>query len=192
MAFFIVLEGLDGVGKTTVARALTEDPYYTYLSTPGTELQPLRSAITEGLGESQTARALFYAATVQAEGERAAILLQQGKSVVMDRYSASTIAYAKARGVEIDLDATLSKVIKPDLTILLTLDEQERQRRLAQRGTTAEDQETLQPEFRQKVLTELRQRCDVEIDLTGCDEWKACFYTLLQFNAFLSTNRSPA
>ncbi len=173
MPSFIVLEALDGVGKTTLAKNLAEHHGGTFLTTPGKELQPLRADIIKGLGESQTARALFYAATVQAEGERAAILRQQGKSVVMDRYSASTIAYAKARGVNTDLEAALSQVVKPDLTILLTLDEQERQKRLLERGTTAEDLETLQPQFRQQVMAGLRQRCDIELDVTGLDQQQA-------------------
>ncbi|MGB1091413.1 MAG: dTMP kinase [Oceanobacter sp.] len=173
MPYFIVLEALDGVGKTTLAKNLAEHYGCTFLTTPGKELQPLRGDIIKGLGESQTARALFYAATVQAEGERAASLCQQGQSVVMDRYSASTIAYAKARGVTANLDVALSHAIKPDFTILLTLDEQERQKRLAERGTTAEDLETLQPEFRQQVMEELHQRCDRELDLTGFDERRA-------------------
>ncbi|WP_028292695.1 AAA family ATPase [Oceanobacter kriegii] len=173
MSSFIVLEALDGVGKTTLAKNLSEHHSYKFLTTPGKELQPLRADIINGLGKSQTARALFYAATVQAEGERAASLCSQGQSVVMDRYSASTIAYAKARGVNTDLEAALSQAVKPDLTILLTLDEQERQQRLRQRGTTAEDLETLQPVFRQQVMAGLRQRCDIELDVSGLDQQQA-------------------
>ncbi len=173
MPSFIVLEALDGVGKTTLAKNLAEHHGYTFLTTPGKLLQPLRGDIIKGLGESQTARSLFYAATVQAEGERAASLCQQGQSVVMDRYSASTIAYAKARGVTADLESALSQVVKPDLTILLTLDEQERQQRLHQRGTTAEDLETLQPKFHQQVMAGLRQCCDIELDVSGLNEPKA-------------------
>ncbi|WP_221796221.1 dTMP kinase [Oceanobacter mangrovi] len=173
MPSFIVLEALDGVGKTTLAKNLAEHYGYTFLTTPGKELQPLRGDIIKGLGDSQTARALFYAATVQSEGERAGILRHQGQSVVMDRYRASTIAYAKARGVTADVESALSQAVKPDLTILLTLDEQERQMRLGQRGTTAEDLETLQPGFRQQVMSGLRQHCDIELDVSGLNEPQA-------------------
>ena len=167
MPSFIVLEALDGVGKTTLARNLAAHHGFTLMTTPGKELQPIRSNIIGELGSSETARALFYAATVQAEGEKAERLCHQGQNVVMDRYQASTIAYAKARGVTVNMDQALAAAIPPTLTILLTLDEEERQRRLYKRGVTAEDLETLMPEFRQAVLDELRRRCDIEIDLTG-------------------------
>jgi len=173
MPYFIVLEGLDGVGKSTLARRLANECGYQLMTTPGTQLLPIRSDIISGLGSSQTARALFYAATVQAEGEKARALNKQGKTVVMDRYRASTIAYAQERGVTLDLNAVLSQAVKPHLSILLTLDETERQHRLKQRGTTAEDIETLNPEFREGVMSRLKAMCDIELDLTGADEEEA-------------------
>ena len=173
MAFFIVLEALDGVGKTTLVKNLVENYGYKALDTPGIELKPFQQQILTGLGESQTARALFYAATVQAEGQKAMSLRRSGQCVVMDRYSASTIAYAKARGVTLELDTVLSQAAKPDLTILLTLNEQERRERLKYRGTNKEDLETLDDDFRQQVLIELRQRSDAELNLSGNSEQEA-------------------
>lgn len=173
MPYFIVLEGLDGVGKSTLARRLADECGYQLMTTPGEDILPMRSDIMNGLGSSQTARALFYAATVQAEGEKARACTKQGRTVLMDRYRASTIAYAHERGVTIDLNAVLSQAVKPHLSILLTLDETERQQRLHKRGTTAEDIETLNPEFREGVLTSLKAMCDIEIDLTGADEDEA-------------------
>ena len=173
MPYFIVLEGLDGVGKSTLARRLANECGYQLMTTPGAQLLPIRSDIISGLGNSQTARALFYAATVQAEGEKARAFNKQGKTVVMDRYRASTIAYAHERGVTLDLNAVLSQAVKPHLSILLTLDETERQNRLSRRGTTAEDIETLNPEFRGGVTSRLKSMCDIELDLTGADEDEA-------------------
>ena len=173
MPYFIVLEGLDGVGKSTLVRRLANERGYQLMTTPGSELLPIRSDIISGVGNSQTARALFYAATVQAEGEKAHAFNKQGKTVVMDRYRASTIAYAHERGVTLNLDVVLSQAVKPHLSILLTLDETERQHRLKQRGTTAEDIETLNPEFRDAVISRLKSMCDIELDLTGADEEEA-------------------
>jgi dTMP kinase len=173
MPYFIVLEGLDGVGKSTLARRLAESGEYQLMTTPGADLLPMRSDIMNGLGSSQTARALFYAATVQAEGEKARACNKQGRTVVMDRYSASTIAYAQQRGVTLDLTSILSQAYQPHLSILLTLDEDERQQRLYTRGTTAEDIETLNPDFRTGVLTRLQSLCDIELDLTKANEEEA-------------------
>lgn len=189
MPYFIVLEGLDGVGKSTLARRLANECGYQLMTTPGTQLLPIRSDIINGLGNSQTARALFYAATVQAEGEKVRAFNKQGITVVMDRYRASTIAYGHERGVTLDLNAVLSQAVKPHLSILLTLDETERQHRLSQRGTTAEDLETLNPEFREGVIHRLKAMCDIELDLTGADENEAVLLVRQCINRHLILNR---
>ncbi|WP_276667332.1 dTMP kinase [Thalassolituus oleivorans] len=173
MPFFIVLEGLDGVGKSTLARRLAESEEYQLMTTPGAELLPIRAEIVNGLGSSQTAKALFYAATVQAEGEKVRAFNKNGRAVIMDRYRASTIAYAQQRGVTLDLTSILCQAYQPHLSILLTLDEDERQQRLHSRGTTAEDIETLNPDFRTGVLTRLQSLCDIELDLTEANEEEA-------------------
>ncbi|MCT7358260.1 dTMP kinase [Thalassolituus pacificus] len=173
MPFFIVLEGLDGVGKSTIARRYAQQYGYQLMTTPGKELLPIRTDIINGLGSSETAKALFYAATVQAEGEKAYKLTESGENILMDRYRASTIAYAQQRGVTLDLSAVLSQAPRPHLSILLVLDEQQRQYRLQQRGTTAEDLETLSPDFRAGVLTRLQAECDATLDLTGATEEEA-------------------
>ena len=84
MPYFIVLEGLDGVGKSTLVRRLAHECGYQRMTTPGADILPMRSDIMDRLGSSQTARALFYAATVQAEGEKALAFNKQGKTIVMD------------------------------------------------------------------------------------------------------------
>ena len=174
MTCFIVLEALDGVGKTTLARNLAEQYSFAAMSTPGVELKPIRESILDGLGENQTARALFYCATVAAEGKKARGVADSGQAVVMDRYIASTIAYAQARGVTADLDALIPAMEKPDLCILLTLDEEERIKRMQSREEfTEEDSETLDSSFRETVLAELKRQSDVIVDLTGYDESNA-------------------
>lgn len=167
MPFFIVLEGLDGVGKSTLAQRYAQQYGYQLMTTPGRELLPIRSDIISSLGDSETAKALFYAATVQAEGEKARSLVESGGNILMDRYRASTIAYAQQRGVTLDLSAVMSQALRPHLSILLLLSEQARQQRLQQRGTTAEDLETLNPDFRAGVMAQLEAECDVTLEITG-------------------------
>src|SRR6185436_3923538 len=104
------------------------------MNTPGNALRPVVGTILDGLGENQEARCLFYAATVLAAGSRARREADAGRIVVMDSYWLSTIAYARARGVTVDFAEIETIVPKPDLTVLLTLDEVERQRRLRARG----------------------------------------------------------
>lgn len=171
---FIVLEGLDATGKTTVARALAERLGGRALDTPGEAIRSVRPTVHEGLGEDQDSRVLFYLATVLAQGGRARRLTAGGVPVVMDRYWLSSVGYGAARGARVDVTLLAKSVPSPDLTVVLTLDEAERQRRLAARGCTAEDAETLDPAFRETVLQTIRSdrqpehlRPTLELDVTG-------------------------
>lgn len=78
-----------------------------------------------------------------------------------------SLAYARARGVTADLEALGNSLVKPDITVLLLLDEPERQRRLQARGSTPEDNETLDPVVRQQVHEILHSLADFKIDITG-------------------------
>ncbi len=170
---FIVLEALDGVGKTTLAEGLAARLGGVALNTPGDSLRSVSGQVLAGLGPNQEARCLFYAGSVIARGREARELVQHGHIVVMDRYWLSTISYARARGVEADLDQVEALVSAPDITVLLTLDEDERQRRMLDRGFTAADRETLDAGFRDRVLAEMQRRerrpelRPIVADLTG-------------------------
>lgn len=172
---FVVLEALDGVGKTTLARSLAVALGGVAMNTPGDGLRGVSDAVLAGLGPHQEARCLFYAGSVLARGREASETVTRGQSVVMDRYWLSTIAYARARGVLADLSQVEALVPVPHLTVLLTLDEQERQRRLVGRGFTAADRETLDPRFRDQVLAEMQRSGRVAglrpvvVDLTGAE-----------------------
>lgn len=177
---FIVLEALDGVGKSTLVQVLANRFDGVAMDTPGAQLRPLASAILSGLGEQQTARCLFYASSVLACGARGRAYADAGTPVIMDRYWLSTVSYARARGVEMDVDAIERVVPIPDITVLLVLEESERQRRLQERGFTQADLETLSPIFRDTVLCEMRSkrrlhglRPTFEVDVTGADPEEA-------------------
>lgn len=177
---FIVLEALDGVGKTTLARDLAHRLGGVSMDTPGPELRAVSPTVLAGLGPDQDARCLFYAASVLALGRRARDLADTGTIVIMDRYWLSTVSYARTRGATVALDAVERSVPRPDITVLLTLDEDERQRRLHSRGFTAADRETLSPRFRASVLHEMMSavrltalRPTVTVDLTNADPGRA-------------------
>lgn len=173
MSRFIVVEGLDGVGKSTLVRELAESFSGHAMSTPGPALGESRQSVLSVFSQDELAKALFYTASVSSEGRCARTLAESGEWVFMDRYWASTVAYAKARGVTADLDALSKSLVQPDITVLLVLDESERQRRLNIRGTTSEDMETLDPIFRKCVLDELHARANLVVDITGLAELDA-------------------
>lgn len=167
MGGFIAIEGLDGVGKSTVVRLLAESFSGHAMGTPGPALRDSRQAVLDAFADDELAKALFYAASVSSQGRLARSRAERGEWVFMDRYWASTLAYAKARGVTADLESLSLSLIQPDLTVLLLLDESERQYRLQARGTTPEDMETLDPGFCQCVLDELQARASLVVDITG-------------------------
>jgi dTMP kinase len=154
--FFTAIESLDGVGKSTLVTNLERILGAIRMSTPGALLRPHMDTLLAPIAGDQLARAILYASTVVQEGQIACNFAAAGKLVVMDRYWLSTIAYARARGLATDLTKLETSVPRPDLTLLLTLDEDERVRRLDGRGgATAADIETLDPAFRETVLTEM-------------------------------------
>lgn len=150
----IVVEGLDGTGKSTLVAGLTAALGLVPLTTPGRTLREnFRGAFDDYFGVSPRARALAYAATVFREGEAARDLAREGAGVIIDRYWASSCAYAteEARSLLSGLSAQVPTV---DCVLYVELDESERQRRLRSRGMTADDELSV----RQASL--LRERFD--------------------------------
>jgi dTMP kinase len=136
MGAFIVLEGPEGGGKTSHARALavrlTEAGYPTVLTREpgGTQLgNVIRELVLSAgaAGVSAHGEVLLYcAARAQLVEEVLRPNLEQGQVVVSDRFSYSTIAYqGHGRGLDVDaVSATVSFAtggLEPDLCILLDL-----------------------------------------------------------------------
>lgn len=167
----VAVEGLDGVGKTTLCQNL---PGFVPMATPGAELADARRAMHAFAGDDPVALQVFYASSVCAVGRKARALAAAGQNLVIDRYWLSTVAYGLVRGgAEL---ADVGALVPPvDFTVVLVLDEEERQRRLIARGgMTAADQETFAPAFRERVLSNMRARFGlravgavVELETTG-------------------------
>jgi dTMP kinase len=130
---FISLEGVDGSGKSTQARLLVEalgegtvairEPGGTeaaerireLLADPGVELEPLAELM------------LFLAARADLTERVIRPALEEGRVVVADRFSDSSVAYqGSARGLGvgevIGLCETATDGLWPDLTLLLRID----------------------------------------------------------------------
>lgn len=137
---FVVLEGIDGTGKTTLAHelaALTDDAWITSEPTDG----PVGSALRSGsFGDiPPAAEALLFAADRAVHTERIKEALAEGRWVICDRYLASTAAYqAAAMGEDADREWLVSmqahSVTEPDITILLDMDPGESLERVGARG----------------------------------------------------------
>jgi dTMP kinase len=146
---FISLEGIDGSGKTTQARRLAEflgsetllvrEPGGTepgerireLLKDPELALDPLAELL------------LFCAARAQLVTEVISPALQDGRQVVCDRFSDSSIAYqGVARGLGVDRVESLCDLatggVWPDLTFFLRLHPEVAGERIAAEGRAAD------------------------------------------------------
>lgn len=148
---FIVIEGLEGAGKTTAKNVVVEalasygikDVVFTR-EPGGTPLaESLRTLIKEGAkGEVITDKAeilMIYAARVQLVENVIKPALQRGAWVIGDRHDLSSQAYqGGGRGIDTQLMAILKATIlgdfKPDLTIYLDIIPEVGLNRARQRG----------------------------------------------------------
>ena len=134
MSSFIVIEGLDGSGKSTQARALyrrlrqRDYPALLTREPGGTALgEALRRWLKRRRHLSSLAElSLFIAARAQLVQEIVRPALEQGVTVISDRYTASTVAYqGYGRDLDVELIERLNQAatggLSPDLTVLLDL-----------------------------------------------------------------------
>jgi len=133
---FIVLEGIDGVGKTTQVALLAEwlgalaVPYLTVREPGGTPVGEAIREIVLGRPEldvsPRSELLLLLAARAALVRDMVRPALAAGTSVVGDRFALSTLAYqAYGRGIDVDqvrraLDVATDG-LQPDLYVLLDL-----------------------------------------------------------------------
>jgi dTMP kinase len=162
----ITIEGLDGAGKTTLARALAS-----VMSERGAQVELLREpggvACSErirelvkdpGLRIGARAEALLYAAArAQLVEERVRPLLDSGRWVLLDRFVDSSLAYQGAGrllGVENvrEINRFATGGLVPDRTLLLRVDAAVGRARLGERGQPADRLEGEGDDFFARVV----------------------------------------
>jgi dTMP kinase len=132
----ITIEGLDGAGKTTLARGVeaalrAEGVAVSLLREPGGVVlaERVRSLVKDSeLTIAPRAEALLYAsARAQLVDEALRPALDAGRWVLLDRFVDSSLAYqgaGRALGVEAvaEINAFATAGLKPDRTLLLRID----------------------------------------------------------------------
>ncbi|MFC2075254.1 dTMP kinase [Bdellovibrionota bacterium] len=161
---FITFEGVEGSGKSTQIRILTQ-----FLEGQGFEVvltrepggTPISDKIRDLLLDVEnkemkpTTELLLYAASrSQHVEEKILPALKQGKVVICDRFADSTVAYQGfARGIDrklIDQCILLATGgVKPDLTFVLDMPVEIGRERASRRGVDRMEQEEV--EFHEKV-----------------------------------------
>ena len=126
---FVVLEGIDGSGKTTISKMLVDrlnglgfKAEYTFEPTDSEIVEVVRGKYSEY--RDAYVDALTFALDRLLHLKRKVIpLLRAGFIVVSDRYMYSSVAYQAASGAPIDWVLLVNKyALKPDVTIYLDVD----------------------------------------------------------------------
>jgi dTMP kinase len=169
---FVVLEGVEGAGKTTQARLLAN-----WLGEQGFEVVSTREPGGTAVGEAVRAVLLDRAELdIPAETELLLMLaartafvrqvvrpaLARGAAVVADRFSLSTLAYqGYGRGLDLAevrrLDAFARGGLEPDVTVLLDLAPEEGVRRQRVAGKGRDRMERAGEDFHARVSAGYRE-----------------------------------
>ena len=183
---WIAIEGLDGVGKTTLIAALEEEMRTSLGATDVVVLAAPPSGdrrfFDDLRSDAPHLRRAYYQLVNLANAQKAKALTAQGTFVISDRFVSSTLAFAsidptdQEEGDAADLPAYILDQVDnvgraPDLTVLLTLPEKTRLARMASRHGVPKTQEELAIEHSPtsaQVLAAYRSliptRIDIEVD----------------------------
>ena len=123
---FIVLEGIDSSGKSTLATMIAARCNGITYATPPEKYRKLRKHV-DASSSLQKHYNFYHDAVTEASSEINAIL-SSGKTVVCDRYWLSTLVYHRAGKMVIE-GSDFSRLVQPDLTVLLLVGPEEQIRR---------------------------------------------------------------
>jgi thymidylate kinase len=149
---FIVIEGGDGTGKSTLASHLSRLLDAVAYATPPKKYQKYRTQVDREATPQQHYD--FYREAVLDASIEIRQMLAEGKKIVCDRYWISTITYHEIMGLSVsrhDFEA----ICKPVLTVLLTASTDTQVRRMLNRGMSAGDKRMLDQQ--QEICTRLFQ-----------------------------------
>ncbi|HEY4479555.1 MAG TPA: hypothetical protein VI981_04350 [Candidatus Paceibacterota bacterium] len=136
MNLFISLDGVDGVGKTTVAKLLAADGVFRYYKSPAGPFAQLRKEIDAHATPLE--RYCFYRLATQFDSVQISRSLETN-SVVCDRYIASTAAYHIAMDARIRVIHNDVELLEPHFAFLLGARSEVRDKRILERAKVLSD-----------------------------------------------------
>ena len=148
---FIVIEGLDGSGKTTQARLLVQKLWNSHKAVYTTE--PSRGKIGSFIREfclfeekrldSATEALLFAADRIEHIQNEVVPALNKGLLVISDRYLYSSLAYQGSTGLSLEwIEAINKHALKPDLAVFIDVAPETVMQRLNRKKSVMETLET--------------------------------------------------
>lgn len=164
MTMFIVITGLDGSGTTTVAKELNKiDKGSILLKTPSIEFSRRDRIDTEVRETSQLAHYLFYLSSVIYMSDKIKKSYDyKNKNVYCVRYLIDTIVSHQVAGLDVDLDYSSYGILRPDLTIFVSLNESVREQRISERGKSTLDRLLDDSKTRNSFLERFNELLDKE------------------------------
>jgi dTMP kinase len=145
---FIVIEGIDGTGKSTQAKRLGEwfttqgrDVVLSREPTAGPWGQKVRESAATGRLSPEDELQYFLNDRLQHVDELIKPSLAEGKVVILDRYYFSTMAYQGSRGFNPQEIRRKNELFapSPDLLLIMDLDVDTALTRIGARGDTANE-----------------------------------------------------
>lgn len=133
---FITIDGVDGVGKTTVAKILASDGSFQYYKSPAGPFVQLRKEIDTHATPLE--RYCFYRLATHFDSIQITNLLKTG-SVVCDRYILSTAIYHIALDPRIKIIHNDLGIIKPNFEFILDARSEVRDKRILERPKILSD-----------------------------------------------------
>lgn len=133
---FISIDGVDGVGKTTVAKLLATSCSFQYHKSPSGPFAHLRKEVDNHANPLE--RYCFYHIATQFDSSQIEQLLLSG-SVICDRYIASTAAYHFAMDHRISTIHNNGGLLKPDFAFHLGARSEVRDKRILSRANVLSD-----------------------------------------------------
>jgi len=161
---FIVLDGLDGCGKTLQSKALRDelkargfDVAYTAEPSNNTVGRFIQSILLTEKIPAEVEALLFAADRHEHLKKEILPNLEAGKVVICDRYLYSSLAYQGAQGVDVNWIRTINSfVVKPDIAFYLDVPPDVGLNRIKRKRTVLERID-LQVKVREKYLELVRE-----------------------------------
>ena len=131
----VAIEGMDGVGKTTVAKSIEKDLLFEYIKDPLKELFEIDNEhlikISDKIFNSGNDKLISWYLGL---GDSYALSKYQKKDIIMDRHILLNYFWNGNKNTEKIFETLIEMFGKPDLTILLLASPATRMKRIADRN----------------------------------------------------------